>query len=213
MLKQLFTMKKKMLFVFMIIFVIFSTLFSFLVKNNKKIDSVNILNYNLQNNKETVNADAISDSSEQNEVSNIKTLNCMSCHYSSAMQFKAKTRSALESMYLASNLISLDSSEKILKDKEKLKLRKTKKVLPNFSELEQFYKFYTYDEIVEELLSLARKYPRYLKVKTAQELYDVPVPGGDCGKDKNKCFHYVAFLTDYAFDIKSKPQVKLYKLY
>ena len=44
------------------------------------------------------------------------------------------------------------------------------------------YKYLDYNEIIEELNLLKNKYPGYLELKTAQELYNLPNPGGYCNK-------------------------------
>lgn len=44
------------------------------------------------------------------------------------------------------------------------------------------YKYLDYNEIIEELNILKNKYPGYLELKTGQDLYNLPNPGGYCNK-------------------------------
>jgi hypothetical protein len=48
------------------------------------------------------------------------------------------------------------------------------------------YKYIKYEDIISKMKKLAKKYPKFLKVDTAQKLYGLPNPGGYCGKNKKK---------------------------
>jgi hypothetical protein len=48
------------------------------------------------------------------------------------------------------------------------------------------YKYIKYQDIISKMKKLAKKYPKFLKIDTAQNLYGLPYPGGYCGKKKKK---------------------------
>jgi hypothetical protein len=131
-------------------------------------------------------------------------------HFQSAMQFKHQTKMLLEELYYSTNLKKMNTSHK------KMKLKKLKSKVDyiylqsnsNFDKnLNEYYKYYTYDQIIDQLKDLEEKFPQYIKLKTGQKLFDLPNPGGYCGKNKQKCEHYIVFLTDHNITSKRKPQV------
>lgn len=80
------------------------------------------------------------------------------------------------------------------------------------------YKYLQYDDVVEELYRLAKiDNGNWLKIKTAQEEFNLMNPGGKCGNihskltnDKstdNKCFHYIAYLTNFSIKNNNKPSI------
>ena len=69
------------------------------------------------------------------------------------------------------------------------------------------YEYKNYQEIVEILKALAIKYPNLIKLDTAQNLYNLPNPGGECGLNQQLCFHWIVTLTNHLKDSKNKPQV------
>jgi hypothetical protein len=48
------------------------------------------------------------------------------------------------------------------------------------------FKYIKYEEIISKMKNLAKKYPNFLHIDTAQNLYGLPNPGGYCGKKKKK---------------------------
>jgi hypothetical protein len=53
------------------------------------------------------------------------------------------------------------------------------------------YRYLSYDDVVDELIRLAKEYPDYLRVTTAQEEYKLPNPGGICGDSQSKRYLYI----------------------
>ncbi len=77
----------------------------------------------------------------------------------------------------------------------------------NTNSKNSYYQYYSYDQIANELKSLAKQNPKFLEVTTGQERYNLPNPGGECGN--KKCFNYIAFLSDFNIDTKHKHQVNI----
>lgn len=46
------------------------------------------------------------------------------------------------------------------------------------------FRYLNYDDVVRKLLELSGKYPDFLKINTAQKLYNLPHPGGYCNIEK-----------------------------
>ncbi len=88
---------------------------------------------------------------------------------------KFDRRSSTEKVYTSRTHFSSLSKRKMLKYNNKLKTQEY-----------QQYRYKNYEEIEGELNELAQKYPDYLKVTTAQELYKLPYPGGFCDGTQKK---------------------------
>ena len=115
----------------------------------------------LNNLYETANTNAFSNEKENEEISkNYKT--------------ETENTNRSKNMY--------DMRKNIMKDK-------TIKHSSEFSQKNVNYKQYKYkryEDIISRMKHLARKYPTFLKIETAQKLYGLPNPGGYCGKKKKK---------------------------
>jgi hypothetical protein len=131
-------------------------------------------------------------------------------HLQSMMKFKAKTRTLLQNLYFSANKVDSQCaaenkgtmiSHRCGKRKTNSTIKATRKTkfrhsVRHFSTVsDQFvksqndyiqYRYKNYQEIVDELYALAKKYPDYLKVDTAQKLYNLPNPGGFCDANKKK---------------------------
>ena len=70
------------------------------------------------------------------------------------------------------------------------------------------YQYKEYQEIVDILKGLSVKYPNLIKLETAQNLYNLPNPGGECAGNGQACLHWIVTLTNHLKDSKNKPQVK-----
>ena len=121
-----------------------------------------------------------------------------------SMSFKVATNNLLENLFFSSNLKKICHNSDL---KTKFRFRNRYRKNDNL----EHYKYHTYDEIRSELNFMAKKHKDFLEIKTAQDLYKLPNPGGYCGKSRDKCFHYIAFLTDHKIENKNKHQVK-YKI-
>lgn len=78
----------------------------------------------------------------------------------------------------------------------------------NESSLHTNYQYYSYSKIISKMKSLSRKYPTLIKVDTAQNLYNLPNPEGNCSKNKRRpCEHNIAFITNFSISNKDKPQI------
>ncbi len=125
-------------------------------------------------------------------------------------EFKMKSRTFIKKLFSTVNekLYSRHSEKPSKKDssrsghphKSTVKKRKV-----NYLQ----YEYREYFEIAEILTSLAKKYPNYIKLDTAQKLFNLPHPGGNCSHSGEKCTHYIVTLTNQKTDNKSKPQVIL----
>lgn len=70
------------------------------------------------------------------------------------------------------------------------------------------YQYYSYSQIVSTMKSLSKQYPSLMKVDSAQHLYNLPYPEGNCSKNKRRpCEHYIAFITNFYISNKKKPQI------
>ncbi len=83
-------------------------------------------------------------------------------HLQSLMQFKIQTQNFLKNIFTITGLNSESSSNSFLKNNNQ-------------------YKFYSYDEIFNLIYKLSKEHPDYVKVTTAQDLYNLPNPMGSCG--------------------------------
>jgi len=127
-------------------------------------------------------------------------------HFAMMMQFKAQTKSLLNNLFDTANThttevesttennISYESSRTQFKVGRTLrnKILKSKSLThsSNFKNVKAAlyiqYRYKRYSEIVEMLTKLSQEFPDYLKVDTAQKMYDLPHPGGYCGPNKQK---------------------------
>ena len=96
---------------------------------------------------------------------------------SAAMKFKHQTDMLLFNMYSNSNYKS------ICEDK-KSSLNNERQFLMEDINNTDYFKYYDYDEIESELMTLSKNNPRYLKVTTGQKEFNLPYPGGECGTKK-----------------------------
>ena len=48
------------------------------------------------------------------------------------------------------------------------------------------YQYYSYSQIVSTMKSLSKQYPSLMKVDSAQHLYNLPYPEGNCSKNKRR---------------------------
>ena len=80
-------------------------------------------------------------------------------------------------------------SKNVLEMRKKIMREKTIKHTSEMSHKNVKYKqfrYMRYEDIVGKMKKLAKKYPQFLKIDTAQNLYKLPYPGGHCGKRKKK---------------------------
>jgi hypothetical protein len=138
----------------------------------------------------------------------------------SSLMFKSETRNLLDNLYFTSNYKTICEEKhesKINKSFEmessKINLQRNnnstrlRKIANTPSKEDEYYQYYDYDEIINELKILAKNNQDFLKIETAQELYKLPYPEGKCGKSHGKCEHYIAFLTDNRIESKNKHQI------
>lgn len=126
-------------------------------------------------------------------------------HLSMMMKFKTKTNSMLQNLYFSANHVEMTRRKLKSRNKTKTKIKTSHKAQTSthYSSLRRLenkykastqkyiqYRYKNYQEIVDQLMELAKKYPDYLKVTTAQELYKLPNPGGYCNL-KNKEYHLI----------------------
>jgi hypothetical protein len=140
-------------------------------------------------------------------------------HLKALNHMKTGTKSLLENLYATANMSNRRSKEVDLM----MHYQEIENIVNHTNQVNQPgvnpkeyrpYDYYTYSEIVQKLKQLAAKYPKFMELKTAQELYGLPNPGGMCKEfdDENrliekKCFHYIAFLTNKEVNNKNKAQV------
>jgi hypothetical protein len=117
-------------------------------------------------------------------------------HLTMMMRFKTKTHTMLENLYLSANRVEMKKSSVKRRASSRRKVVRTN-TSSHFSSLKGMkkmmklknkdyvqFRYKTYGEIVKTLEELAKKYPAYLKLTTAQKLYKLPHPGGYCANDK-----------------------------
>ena len=133
-------------------------------------------------------------------------------HYAMMAQFKATTKSLLNNFYSVANSAYTSSEErakKILKRKLKNSKKLKRKLLRSKSQTHSStyhsagpveytqYKYIEYFELIQRIKNLATQYPDYVKIETAQKLYNLPNPGGFCGENKEKYFLIKYFFIFY----------------
>ena len=126
-------------------------------------------------------------------------------HLSMMMKFKSKTNIMLKSLYISANRVEKTKTKTSKKQNKQNTFtnkkpsqnknkKQNKQAIHHFSNIKairkqvnllrvadyQQYRYLSYEEIVNTLYDLQRKYPNYLKIDTAQNLYKLPHPGGYC---------------------------------
>jgi hypothetical protein len=136
---------------------------------------------------------------------------------------KASTQSLLQSLYATANQSNLKATRRSKEMAMLLKYQRDENKVHHSNTLNQpgikasdyrAYDYNTYPEIVQKLKQLSQQHPNFLELKTAQELYGLPSPGGLCQEFDNEnrlvekpCLHYIAFLTNKEYPNKDKAQV------
>jgi hypothetical protein len=70
------------------------------------------------------------------------------------------------------------------------------------------YRYFTYDEIIEKLNKYVLNNPHLIKVETAQSLYKLPNPVGDC--NKKLCENFIITLGNNSIYSKNKEIPQMY---
>ena len=109
------------------------------------------------------------------------------------LKFKEKTNLMLNKLYKSANRFHLNSKKKNKTNFKRMVSRmQNQNLMQHFSSLDdlqvkkkfdqQFvqYRYKNFNAIKTILYDLAKKYPDYLQVTTAQQLYGLPYPGGYC---------------------------------
>lgn len=143
------------------------------------------------------------------ECSHSKTEVNLQNHLSMMMQFKVQTRSLLNNLFITANshTTEIKKNEKnenlnqneILRTKFKVSKNQRRTILrsktlvhsstiKNRMAAREYpqYRYKSFSEIVTKLDELSKKFPDYLRINTAQNLYGLPNPGGYCGPNKQK---------------------------
>jgi len=122
--------------------------------------------------------------------------------YFMMLQYKIQTKSFLNNLIITANTVNKEYTKVNKNTKEnKLKLKflnkfftkkKTKSknrkenIEYNNNNKNKEFKYKKYDEIIYKMKKLSKKFPKFLKIKTAQKLYNLPNPYGYCGENKQK---------------------------
>jgi hypothetical protein len=111
-------------------------------------------------------------------------------HLALMMKFKTKTQSMLKNLYLSANHVEMDRKMRTHSQSKSRSQTQSSTHISSLGKMKNKYKrstqkyiqyrYKNYQEIVDQLTDLANQYPDYLKVSTAQELYNLPNPGGYC---------------------------------
>ncbi len=122
-------------------------------------------------------------------------------HLQMVMKMREKTRNLLQNLYVSANRVERfskyqrvsrtsdyndlleDEDPSVTSESADLGSRHTNKY--NNPKNYRQYKYLTHNEIVKKLENLAQQHPDYIKLDTAQNLYGLPYPGGNCGMDEN----------------------------